>query len=84
MSTVTVDAVQSGWSAQIYVSAKDPSQLTNLDAWGSPVASASDVGPSHTFDFAGTKARSVLVWFTKLPNGDDGSQYLQVAEVTVG
>jgi len=84
VSTVTVDAVQSGWSAQIYVSTKDPSQLTNLDEWGSPVANAPDVGPSHTFEFGGTKARSVLVWFTKLPTGDDGSQYLQVAEVTVG
>jgi hypothetical protein len=26
----------------------------------------------------------VLVWFTKLPTGDDGFQYLQVAEVSVG
>jgi len=26
----------------------------------------------------------VLLWLTKLPTGDDGTQYLQVSEVTVG
>ena len=84
VSTVTVDANQAGWSAQIYVSTKDPSQLSTLADWGEPVANADDVGPSHTFSFENAKARSVLVWFTKLPIGDDNTQYLQVAEVTVG
>jgi serine/threonine-protein kinase len=84
VSRVTVDANQAGWSARIYVSAQPTSALTTLDAWGQPVKSADDVGPSHTFTFADTKARSVLVWFTKLPAGDDGTQYLQVSEVTVG
>jgi serine/threonine-protein kinase len=85
VSTVTVDAKRAGWSAQIYVSTKDPSQLSSLGDWGDAVASVDDTAnPSHTFSFDGTKARSVLVWFTKLPTGDDGTQYLQVAEVTVG
>jgi eukaryotic-like serine/threonine-protein kinase len=84
VSTVTVDAIQAGWSARVYASTKDASQLTTLDDWGQPVRDAGGVGPSHTFTFDSTKARSVLVWFTKLPTGDDATQYLQVAEVTVG
>ena len=85
VSTVTVDANQAGWSAQIYVSTKDPSQLSSLGDWGDAVASVDDTpNASHTFSFDSTKARSVLVWFTKLPTGDDNTQYLQVAEVTVG
>ena len=85
VSTVTVDASQPGWSAQIYVSTNDPSQLTTFTDWGNPVASVDDTATaSHTFTFDSTKARSVLLWLTKLPTGDDGTQYLQVSEVTVG
>ena len=40
-------------------------------------------GASHTFTFDATRARSVLVWFTRLPSGD-GGQSLQVSEITVG
>ena len=58
--------------------------LTRLNNWGQPVASADDAGTSRSFDFSATKARSVLVWFTKLPTGANGSQYVQVSEVTVG
>jgi serine/threonine-protein kinase len=85
VSTVTVDASQPGWSAQIYLSTNDPSQLTTFTDWGNPVASVDDTATaSHTFTFDSTKARSVLLWLTKLPTGDDGTQYLQVSEVTVG
>jgi serine/threonine-protein kinase len=83
--TVTVDADQAGWSGRIYVSTKDPAQLNKLADWGDAVASVDDTAnASHTFDFNSTKARSVLVWFTHLPTGDDGQQSLQVSEVTVG
>ncbi len=83
VSSVAVEALQAGWSAEIYASSKDPSQLVKLADWGQPVASADGVGPSHTFTFDATKARAVLVWFTQLPRGDN-DQYLQVAKITVG
>ncbi len=81
---VTVTAAPPGWSAQIYVSADATSALTTLDDWGKAVAEAGDVaGASHPFTFDATRARSVLVWFTRLPAGD-GGQSLQVSDITVG
>jgi serine/threonine-protein kinase len=85
VSTVTVDGNQSGWSARIYLSTQTPSQLTKLADWGEPVAQVDDTADaSHQFTFDRTKSRSVLVWLTHLPTGDDGQQWLQVPEVTVG
>ena len=84
VSRVTVAAAPPGWSGQIYVSTDATSTLTSLDAWGRPVKDVSDVsGASHTFAFDVTRARSVLVWFTRLPAGE-GGQSLQVSEITVG
>jgi serine/threonine-protein kinase len=81
---VTVAATPPGWSAQIYVSANPTQALGTLDAWGKPVAGAGDVaGATHTFTFDSTRARSMLVWFTRLPAGD-GGQSLQVSDITVG
>ena len=37
-------------------------------------------GTTHTFD-VGEDARSVLLWFTSLPDGSDGRQHLEVTEV---
>jgi serine/threonine-protein kinase len=85
VSTVTVDGIQSGWSASIYLSPQDPVQLTTLADWGHPVATVDNTAEaSHKFTFDRTKARSVLVWLTSLPRGADGQQSLQVSEVTVG
>jgi serine/threonine-protein kinase len=84
VSKVTVDAMQTGWGAEIYVSEKPASTLTSLADWGAVRASESDItAMSHAFDVDGVKGRSVLVWFTHLPAGDGGTHQLQVAEVKV-
>ncbi len=84
VSTVTVDTEEAGWDASIYVSDKAPAQLTSLPSWGGAVAQGSDLGTTATFDLPrGTHARSVLLWLTHLPTGDEGKQYLEVAEVKV-
>jgi eukaryotic-like serine/threonine-protein kinase len=84
VSRVTVDTKQTGWGASIYVSDKPASSLTTLADWGDPQVSASDIaGLSHTFDTGATKGRSVLLWLTQLPPGDNGKHYVDVTEVTV-
>jgi eukaryotic-like serine/threonine-protein kinase len=79
---ITVDAVQAGWSASIYVSSQPTSSLTSLGDWGAARTSGDDLGLAHSFDVGSINARSVLVWFTALPSGPDGHA-LQVAAVTV-
>ncbi len=83
VSKVTVDALQRGWGASIYVSDKSVGELTSLDDWGNVRASDSDLDASHAFEFDGVKGQSVLVWFTQLPQRDNGSYYVDVAEVKV-
>jgi eukaryotic-like serine/threonine-protein kinase len=81
VSTVTVNAVESGWSAQIYVSDAADAGLTTLSSWGSPVASSDASGTSLTFtvDPPATGSK-VLVWITHLPS----SGRLHISEITVG
>jgi serine/threonine-protein kinase len=84
VSKVTVDALQNGWGASIYVSDKQTGDLTSLADWGKVRASASDIATdAHTFDVRGVTGRSVLVWFTQLPVGDGGQHYVEVSEVKV-
>jgi serine/threonine-protein kinase len=81
LSTVTVDTVEAGWSAQIYVSDASDSSLQNLSDWGSPVASGDATGSSQTFQVNPTATGSkVLVWITHLPS----SGRLHISEITVG
>ncbi|MET0894539.1 MAG: hypothetical protein ABWY80_01675, partial [Acidimicrobiia bacterium] len=81
LKSVKVIASQAGWSGSIYVSTKDGTSLTTLGDWGEAVATGSDVAATHQFTVEPSRsARSVLVWFTKLPNTADG-QSLAVSEV---
>ena len=62
---VGVAALESGWSAEIYV-ADEPGSA--LEDWGEPRASVSDAGTSAELDVApGTRGRYVLLWLTRLP-----------------
>ncbi len=45
--------------------------------------SGSDLDRSHTFEIGGVKGRSVLLWLTQLPTGDNGKHYVDVTEVRV-
>jgi hypothetical protein len=83
---VIVQTQQNGWGASIYVSDKPASSLTSgkLADWV-PVrgADGSDLQSSHTFETGGVKARSVLLWLTHLPAGENGKHYVDVTEVKV-
>jgi serine/threonine-protein kinase len=83
VSKVTVETNQAGWGAEIYVSDQPASSLQSLGDWGSVRASGTDLAQSHEFTFKGVKGRSVLVWLTQLPAGDNGQHYVEVAEVKV-
>src|SRR5262249_20626109 len=83
VSKVIVDTTASGWGAQIYVSDKDAGLLTTLDDWGSAWAQGNDLEASNTFSAHAVKGRSVLVWLTQLPAGQNGRHYVEVSEVRV-
>jgi hypothetical protein len=84
---VTVDALESGWGASIYVSGKPVSDLVSLSDWGPVLAKGSDLGEVHTFPTGKVKGQSVLIWFTELPvqdnNKGEPKHYLEVSEVKV-
>jgi serine/threonine protein kinase len=84
LKKVIVDTEQAGWGASIYVSDRAASDLTTLSDWGNPVAQGSDLDRSKTFETGGVKARSVLLWLTQLPAGDNGKHYVSVTEVRLG
>jgi serine/threonine-protein kinase len=77
VSTVTVDTVESGWNAQIYA-AHAPS--SSLAGWGKPVATGTSLASHAQFTLRpATRARVVLLWLTRLPDGGR----LDVAEIQV-
>jgi tRNA A-37 threonylcarbamoyl transferase component Bud32 len=78
---VIVDTQQSGWGASIYVSDRPAAELTTLKDWRDVRAQGSDLERSHTFDTGGVKGRSVLLWLTQLPKGDNGRHSVDVSEV---
>jgi serine/threonine protein kinase len=80
---VIVDTLQKGWSASIYVSDRPVGELTTLADWGPVRVRGSDLERSHTFETGGVKGRSVLLWLTQLPTGDNGKHYVDVSEVRV-
>ncbi len=62
-----VEAESSGWAARVHV-ADEP--RPGVDGWGAPVAEASGIGATHTFDLGGATGRAVLVWITDLGDGE--------------
>ena len=72
--TVTVNATP-GYTAQIFVADRP---AVDLAGWGKP-RTAGDTG---TFNLGGVNGRYVLVWFTSLPQLDDGYK-AEVSEITV-
>lgn len=73
--TVSIDAQQSGWNAQVYVADSPHATPT---AWGDAVASGSNLPAQATLTITKPRtARYVLLWLTYLPPGNE----LHVAEV---
>ena len=83
VNKVFVETQQNGWGASIYVSDKSPSELQTLGDWGKARTHGSDLERTHTFDVGGVKGRSVLLWLTQLPAGENGKHYVDVSEVRV-
>ena len=83
VNKVFVETQQNGWGASIYVSDKSPSELQTLGDWGEARTHGSDLERTHTFDVGGVKGRSVLLWLTQLPAGENGKHYVDVSEVRV-
>jgi serine/threonine protein kinase len=76
ITSVTVTALENGWSGQIYV-ADQPGG--SLEAWGQPRATGDDVPATHRFDLNGARGEYVLVWCTRLPS----SNKLQIGDIKV-
>jgi serine/threonine protein kinase len=75
ITSVTVTALEGGWSGQIYV-ADQPGN--SLDAWGAPRASGDNVPATHPFA-VNARGQYVLVWCTQLPP----SNKLQIGDIKV-
>jgi len=85
LKTLTITSATSGWSASIYVADQPAS---NLEGWGNPVATPSQVpAGTNTFDLGDHQGAAVLIFFTNLGSGSPGdaagSIHGQIAEVTV-
>jgi serine/threonine-protein kinase len=88
VSNVSVDTNQTGWGAEIYVSDQPATSLTRLSDWGPVRAKGSDLPRQHTFETSGVTGRSVLLWLTELPAGQNNNgetkHFVEVTEVKVG
>jgi eukaryotic-like serine/threonine-protein kinase len=76
ITKVSVTALQSGWSGEIYVADQPGS---TLDAWGPARASGENLGTTHPFDLNGARGEYVLVWCTQLP----ASHKLEIGDIKV-
>lgn len=77
VSDIVITSATPGWAASVYVG---DGSATTLDGWGQPVAQIADAPESATMPVASKpKTRSVLVWFTTLPEGGQ----MSVREVQV-
>jgi eukaryotic-like serine/threonine-protein kinase len=76
ITSVTVTALEGGWSGEIYV-ADQPG--VSLDAWGPPRASGDDIPATHAFPLSDARGQYVLVWCTQLPP----SNKLQIGDIKV-
>ena len=75
ITSVTVSALDGGWSGEIYV-ADQPGDT--LDAWGAPRASGDNLPATHPFAL-NARGQYVLVWCTQLPE----SNKLQIGDIKV-
>jgi len=74
LGTLHVDSPTQGWAARIYLA--DTPQAT-LDAWGEPVAQATDIAGSTSFDLHGRQGGALLIWIT-----DAGTPHkVEIAEI---
>jgi len=76
ITSVTVTALEGGWSGQIYV-ADQPGGT--LDAWGAPRATGDNNQAAHPFALNDARGQYVLVWCTQLPP----SNKLQIGDIKV-
>jgi serine/threonine-protein kinase len=87
VSEVTVDTNQTGWGAEIYVSDQPADNLRKLSDWGDVRAKGSDLSHSRVFELDGVTGRSVLLWLTQLPSGQNNNgeskHFVEVTEVKV-
>jgi eukaryotic-like serine/threonine-protein kinase len=76
ITSVTVMALEGGWSGEIYV-ADQPGD--SLAAWGQPRQSGDNIPATHAFPLTNTQGQYVLVWCTQLPP----SNKLQIGDIKV-
>ncbi len=75
VTSVTVTALEGGWSGEIYV-ADQPGNT--LDAWGPARATGDNLPATHPFAL-NARGQYVLVWCTQLPP----SNKLQIGDIKV-
>jgi serine/threonine-protein kinase len=66
LDELKVESANHGWAADVYV-ADTPGD--DLGAWGQPVAQASGLDGTATFDLHGQEGSAVLLWITDLGDG---------------
>jgi eukaryotic-like serine/threonine-protein kinase len=76
ITSVTITALESGWSGEIYVADQAGS---SLEAWGPPRATGNDVAATHAFPVDTVRGQYVLIWCTNLPP----SNKLQIGDIKV-
>jgi hypothetical protein len=76
---MTVDALDTGWSADVYVA---DAPASTLAGWGKARASKQGLGKHATFDLGSAHGKAVLLWITHLPQAPSGGGFaLRVSEV---
>ena len=75
ITSVTVTALEGGWSGEIYAADQPGS---TLDAWGPARATGDNLPTVHRFDL-NARGQYVLVWCTQLPP----SNKLQIGDIKV-
>ncbi len=86
LDRVTIETPDSGWSATVYVSETTSGAIEReLSAWGSPVATISNLSAGTTdVELGGTAGQSVLVWITDLgPPNSAGAASVVIAELSL-
>ena len=80
MTEISVDASRLGWATRIYVA---PEPAADLDGWGEPIATFSELGQQATLDVPDQEVTSVLLWITDVgldPTQSPEDYAAQVAE----
>ena len=76
LERLAVSSPTAGWSASVFVSDAPGARLAD---WGEPVRAANDIRGGTEFVLGGAEGRSVLLWITRLGDGNR----VQIAEVTL-